>query len=297
MKKKIRQTILLVCVCFYCQNLFSQNCGPLSSTIPTTEAEKRIAEFEKKAIYLRNNKISSKSITIGVDKIKEMLTDFRDKQAAKNYDGLRIYFFIVPKKLSDSARLSALFVPTMKATGEDMCHKEYSNDDSENAYYFSGKTLEKANLNSIQDPIIEEIILGRRIYGNHSEKIPGAIGRVFQEAKSNWYSKETFFIKGSNPELPDLLTYLEGCMEIEEIEIYFGSFLKHLPTPISCEKYWYKSHPIFKIGGNRFTSLEKFFSLNGEDIKKKFNNKKKKKMMLDKAYTDTGLPCPPNKCN
>ena len=291
MKKKNLINILLVCCCLHSINLVSQTCpGGIAGAITTAEVNARVRLFAAKAKFVSRKNISTHPLLINVTEMKNMLQDFYDNDSKNKYDGIRVYFILPEKEIGDSSSFSLLFVPTIPTAEPEECSaRNRSQDDDSNAYYFSKAALKKVDLASSTDESF--YVLKRRLaYGDIAAKTPRGIGKVFEESQSTWYSKEVFFKEGV---LPDMLSYLKQCSSVTDIEIYFASFLEKT-VPADCERIQHKTHPIFRLVGASFTNS--FFTLASAEIKK--NNKKRKRpLALNATYSDTGLPCPPNKCN
>jgi len=226
--------------------------------------------------------------------MKKVLRDFRTKEPSKKYDGVRVFFMHLDGEITDSSRLTLLFVPTIKTNSIDKCGDTVSINDYTNVYYFSnGTSSGSLNLNLTTLPTSRTVYRWRAGYGNESSRIPNELGLQFLESKSIWYSKQVFFKPG---ELPDMLTYLDACPNILNVEVFFACF-PHVPGVPSCRKYRYKTLPIFKIVALNAIPNETYFTLGGVEIQKNHLLKAKKEEKLSKVYTDTGLPCPPNKCS
>jgi hypothetical protein len=297
MKKKNLKTILLLLCFLTAGNLFSQdNCTDIAGPIDQGEVRLRIGLFNEKTVFLKNKKISTLPLEIVKSDMIMMLQQFKNLDARDEYDGLRVYYICPKKETGDSNMISLLFVPTLRTGETEDCSAARlyrSQNDSANAFYFTGSALKRIDLRSSNTSAENISMLNWQLgYQSVATTIPRGIRRVFEESKSTWYAKEVFFKKLA---LKDMLTFLQNCEIVSGVKIYFASF-RSVTTSI-CGGFLYKTHPIFEMTGTGL--IANFFTLATAEIKKNNDRLKKlhKSLFLAPVYSDTGLPCPPNKCN
>jgi hypothetical protein len=281
MKKKFYLANVFAILLFH-MHLWAQPC-PILSHIEDSTALHRIAFFEKVKKDIINPKhkilVNVEPILISKDVMIGLLNDIK-----LNHDGARVYLVLTDKNADEPYRLTLALVPTIGSGIADDNGDEISDDDSKQYVLINGKFIPENTAT---------VMRWKNRYQNVATRIKNELLKryniVLEETQSLWYSKEVLFYK--TPDGDDLLTYLNDCGNVHQIEIHFASWTFE-PDNIDDLKYVFKTDLIFKLIDLNKSPNNNYFTLGSVEIAKKLPPDK----FLYSGYTNTGLPCPPNKC-
>lgn len=312
MKKIFFLAALIVSQCLFHKNIKAQlaenvpavkKCDSTISKIPDDLAEARISCFKvyKKDVF-KNRKVDCLPITIEISDFKELLLNIRSKYddptipEKDKYDGVRIYFAVSEKKTDNpgqqgsfNGKLTLVLVPTINTFLKDENDNDISDDDDKNIYVLKDGKFDGPK--KFDASIAKTLKRYERFASIIKTKLLKQYQINLDETQSLWFSKEVLFVKGNDGD--DILSYIKKCVDIDKIEINFGSWT----FEADHQDLIYKTDLLFRFL-YKPGAIGQYFSLGGVEIIKnhKAADKKFDLTTLEVNYTDTGLPCPPNKC-
>ncbi len=299
MRKKFLLVFTVFLILFLHSKTFAQ-CKPGDpySCISEFLAKARMNVFKFKKKVLINKGWHANDFTFtDVGKIRTLLQQLKD---AGKYDGIRLYFALsdeIPHGF-DINTLYIVLVPTTYNLTPEPDGEKISNDDEANAYIISDNNFKPVNLNT--DYYVMKWI---HRYVNMAvprieTKFEKEYGYRLQEAHSIWYSARTLFKMDADGLGPDLLTYLiNHQVSIAQAQIHFASWA--LEPDIDEGPLSFEMSLVFKFTNNKNDTYLTFGQgdiINRIQRDSLIDNKKDLIKTLKQTYTDTGNPCPPNKC-
>lgn len=227
----------------------------------------------------------------------KQLIDLNAAASGRKYDGIRVYFLFhpaLPRQPQRNLKFTLAFVPTFSTERTDVYNDIISKDDTAKAFILENNRFIKNyfDLKNVFQRYQSIILPGINAFIRKKYQTPN-----FEEAKSIWYSKAVLFDSISS-QASDLYRYLTDHTEYDSIYIHYANWTHEKNA--AYFKFIRKMDLVFELRSHDSSTAKAFFTLGKPEILQYLETHEftdSQKEFLAKLYGNTGLPCPPNKCD